>query len=373
MELKFWKKKVEQKPKSFVREWWNSIVFAVVVATFIRWSAVQAFVIPTPSMENTLLVGDYLFVSKLHYGPQTPRTPLQIPLTHQKIWGTNIPSYLPWIQLPTYRFPGFAKIKNGDVVVFNVPPVKLNEGIDYPNDLKTNYVKRCVGIPGDRLQVVDRQVRVNGRALAQPEAMKLGYLVAARDEISSRVLRHLGIDGNDQYFLGRSRDEQAVYRMFLTDEQVTSLKSIPFIKSVMLDYTRQNGEDDIFPALKAGIWSGDNYGPIVIPAKGMTMLVNDSTLGFYGEIITRYDDPGHAAVMGKNLMVGGVAATTYTFRQDYYFMMGDNRHNSLDSRYWGFVPGDHIVGKPLFVFMSLDEEADWLHKVRWNRLLRLIR
>src|SRR6478609_6820944 len=150
MTFKFWKRRKEEKPKSFLREWSDSIIFAVVVATFFRWSVVQAFVIPTPSMENTLLVGDYLFVSKLHYGPQTPKTPLQIPLTHQKIWGTDIPSYLDWIELPTYRFPGLSKIKREDVVVFNVPPLSQNEGVEHPMDLKTFYVKRCVAVSGDQ-------------------------------------------------------------------------------------------------------------------------------------------------------------------------------------------------------------------------------
>ena len=219
MNWKFWEKQKEKKPVSILREWYNSIVFAVVVATLIRWSTVQAFVIPTPSMENTLLVGDFLFVSKLHYGPQTPRTPLQIPLTHQKIWGTNIPSYLPWIQLPPYRFPGFSKVKRGDVVVFNVPPKSLNEGIDHPVDLKNNYVKRCVAIAGDRLEVRDRQVVVNGEPLPNPPDMKFSYLVKSRDEINKRNLRGLGLDGDDYYFLGRTEDDHTLYRMFLTKQQ----------------------------------------------------------------------------------------------------------------------------------------------------------
>src|SRR5258706_10956896 len=161
MNWKTWKKRKQRKPQSFVREWANAIVFAVVVATLIRWSAVQAYVIPTPSMENSLLVGDFLFVSKFHYGPQTPQTPLQVPLTHQKFWGTDIPSYLPWIKLPTYRFPGISKVKNGDVVVFNVPSREEIDGVDYPVDLKNNYEKRCMPIAADSLESTNRQVVIN--------------------------------------------------------------------------------------------------------------------------------------------------------------------------------------------------------------------
>src|SRR6187402_2645602 len=158
MDFAFWKKKQPAKPVSAARDWFNSVLFAVIAATLIRWTTVEAYVVPTPSMENTILVGDYLFVSKFHYGTRTTSTPLQIPLTHQKIWFTNIPSYLEWVKLPQYRLPGISSVKRGDVVVFNVPPQELNDGIRYPADLKTNYIKRCVAIPGDSLRIVDRQV-----------------------------------------------------------------------------------------------------------------------------------------------------------------------------------------------------------------------
>ena len=167
MNWKFLTTKKENKAKSKLREWREAIVFAVVVATLIRWGTVEAFVIPTPSMENSLLVGEYLFVSKLHYGSRTPRTPLQIPLTHQKIWGTEIPSYLDWIELPSFRFPGVSSVKREDVVVFNVPDVGMNDGIERPIDLKTYYVKRCVGIPGDTVVIKDRKLAVNGKSLKQ--------------------------------------------------------------------------------------------------------------------------------------------------------------------------------------------------------------
>src|SRR5260221_9813996 len=182
------------KPKSIAREWWDAIVFAVVAATLIRWLIMEAYTIPTPSMENSLLVGDFLFVSKFHYGTRTPKTPLQLPLTHQKIWFTEIPSYLPWIELPSYRLPGITHVKREDVVVFNVPPKELNEGKDYPIDLKTNYIKRCVGISGDRLEVKARQVIVNGIALKNPEDMQFSYLVTAQDEINERNFTKFRLD-----------------------------------------------------------------------------------------------------------------------------------------------------------------------------------
>src|SRR5687767_14750099 len=176
MKWKFLTKKPATKPKSKLREWREAIVFAVVVATLIRWTTVEAFVIPTPSMENSLLVGDFLFVSKFHYGTRTPRTPLQIPLTHQTIWGTEIPSYLPWIELPSYRFPGISEVKRGDAVVFNLPPPDPKDGLTRPIDLKTYYVKRCVAVSGDLLQIIDQQVIINRKPLDNPEHMKFSYV-----------------------------------------------------------------------------------------------------------------------------------------------------------------------------------------------------
>jgi len=200
MSLKFWtsRKKKESKPKTIFQEWRDSIVFAVVVATLIRWSAVEAFVVPTGSMENTIMTGDFLFVSKFHYGSRTPATPLQVPLTHQTIWGTEIPSYLDWIELPTYRFPGISKIKREDVIVFNVPPLSQNKGVEYPMDLKTFYVKRCVAIAGDRFEIRDKQAFANGVLLTNPQNMKFEYQMLAKDEINKRNLT-----GLEYFFLGR--------------------------------------------------------------------------------------------------------------------------------------------------------------------------
>jgi signal peptidase I len=363
------RKKKESIKKTKWQEWRDSVVFAVVVAALFRWSLVEAFVIPTPSMENSLLVGDFLFVSKFHYGARTPRTPLQIPLTHQKIWGTEIPSYLTWIQLPSYRLPGLRSVKRGEPVVFNVPK-DLLDPTERPVDLKTYLVKRCVAIPGDQFEIRDRQIFINGQPMVNPEGMKWAYRVYAKDEIHQRNLNRFGLDRDDYFFEGRTQDGKALYMMYLTQKQVIELKSSSFIESVE---EQERGEGDgIFPVAKQMEWTANKYGPLMIPAKGMKMTVNKEMLSVYGEIIRLYEGNKNVTIANDALQIDGKTITDYTFQQDYYFMMGDNRDNSLDSRYWGFVPQDHILGKPLFIWLSIDHQADILHKIRWERLFTLI-
>ena len=373
MDWKSFFRKKESKPKSKLQEWRDAIVFAVVVATLIRWGTVEAYVIPTPSMENSLLVGDYLFVSKLHYGARTPRTPLQIPLTHQTIWGTEIPSYLTWIELPSWRLPGISQVKREDAVVFNVPDLQMNDGIERPIDLKKFYVKRCVGIPGDTLVIKDRKLFVNSNALPEPTDMKYSYLLTASDEINKRNFVKIGIDPDDYYFLGRTQDGTAIYKILLTKSQHTELRTASYITSIKKDHTTGDDPDaDIFPSAMNNSWNGDNYGPVVIPRKGTTVPINESTLAMYGETIRLYEHHDNVTLSKQSLVINGETVSNYTFTQDYYFMMGDNRNNSLDSRYWGYVPADHIVGKPLFIWFSVDKYADLLHKIRWRRIFSVI-
>ncbi len=361
-----------KKSKSKLREWRDSIVFAVVVATLFRWSLVEAFVIPTSSMENSLLVGDFLFVSKIHYGSRTPRTPLQIPLTHQHIWGTSIPSYLDWIELPSYRLPGIRNVNRGESVVFNVPK-NLLDPTERPVDLKTYLVKRCVAIAGDGFEIRNKQVFINGEPIKNPDNMKLSYLVMAQDAIHKRNLQRLGLDSEDFWFLGRNADAKAIYKMLLTADQLSEVKSERYILSVK-DYDLGNDGSDmeIFPGAMQGQWERDNYGPLAIPKEGMEVTINDSTISLYGELIEKYEGNKSVEFGNGELNIDGMKAEKYKFKQNYYFMLGDNRHNSIDSRYWGFVPEDHILGKPLFIWLSVDSEADLLHKVRWNRIFSLI-
>ena len=391
MNWKFWTKETHDdgqtaKHKSKAREWWDAILFAVIAATLIRWLIMEAYTIPTPSMENSLLVGDFLFVSKFHYGTRTTSTPLQVPLTHQKIWFTDIPSYLEWVKLPQYRLPGISSIKREDVVVFNVPGLEENNygvtdrsrWIDYPVDLKTNYIKRCVGIPGDVLSIKDRQVYANGQLLKNPPEMQYAYRLVSKDRINERNLERFEIDEDDITQIAPMTNGQWEYLVSLTEEKVKNIKAAnaSYIVSIELDERLAGGvlypETNRMASSDKFNWTGDNFGPVWIPKKGETININDSTLALYGKTIVLFDHNDNARVDGSKLFVDGKEVSQYTFKQDYYFMMGDNRHNSLDSRYWGFVPEDHIVGKAFFIWLSLDKNATFLNKIRWNRFFKLI-
>jgi signal peptidase I len=259
------------------------------------------------------------------------------------------------------------------VVVFNVPAVSMNDGIERPIDLKTYYVKRCVGISGDSLRFENRQLFVNGQALAKRPGMKFSYLVTAKDEITKRSLRTIGLDEDDYYFLGRTKDNRTIYKMHLTDAQLTAIKGAPYVVAIDDDYTTHDGPDeDIFPSVMNTSWNGDNYGSLIVPKAGMTIPINDSTLALYGETIRLYEHHDDIQIGNHSLTIDGKAIREYTFQQGYYFMVGDNRNNSLDSRYWGFVPADHIVGKPLLILFSIDKYATWMNKVRWNRIFRVV-
>lgn len=332
------------------------------------------------------MVGDFLFVSKLHYGIRTPKTPLQVPLTHQKIWGTNIPSYSTAIQLPSYRLPGFSPVKNGDVVVFNYPPYKPGEPA-YPTDLRTNLIKRCIGIPGDVLAIRQEQVYINGKRFPTPARAQTTYFVKTTEVLDERFFRKYGIVNDFKSEEGPFINWQPLeayndstktaslvgYRVNMTQEMSRTFRTLDFIKAVepMTDPAGQAA-----PGIYGGsahAWNPDNFGPLTVPKKGVTIPINRQTIALYGPIIQRHEGHSQVDITPESIRVDGQLVTTYTFKQDYYFMMGDNRHNSEDSRYWGFVPKDHIVGKAVFVWMSIDPvPADIWHKIRWNRLFRLI-
>lgn len=362
------------KKKSALREWFDSVLFAVIAATLIRWLLFEAFTIPTPSMENSLLVGDFLFVSKLHYGTRTPKTPVQVPLTHQTIWGTNIPSYTDAVQLPSFRLPGFSDVKRGDVVVFNYPPE-----LQFPVDLKTNYIKRCVALPGDKLEVRDLQVYANGEAVPNPPRMEDEYFVATTTEVNEeKIFKDNGISEYHSWLETHNdtiaSNDQKGYLVFTTTEIVNKLKSYDFVKSVtIVKSPKEISEPSLYPNSQLFKWNRDNYGPVTIPAKGMKVALTPENIAIYGPVIQNYEGNKDVELSEHAIKIAGVAISDYTFNQDYYFMMGDNRHNSADSRYWGFVPMDHIVGKAVFVWMSLDPNpSGFFNKIRWSRIFRTI-
>ncbi|ARS34804.1 signal peptidase I [Pontibacter actiniarum] len=367
MNVKFWDKKAEtkepKKKKSFAREWGDAILFAVIAASLIRWATFEAYTIPTPSMEKSLLVGDFLFVSKLHYGPRTPMTPLQVPLTHQTIWGTNIPSYSDAIQLKPHRLPGFSEVKRNDVVVFNFPPEE-----QHPADLRTNYIKRAIGLPGDSLQVKDLQVYINGKAIENPEKMQYKYLLVPNMQLSDKFFQDRNINLHDVQLFENG------YVVDATPEVAKEMASLDFIKDViLLKSLPGKAEAEVFP-FKPSLyeWNKDNYGPIYIPQEGATVAITPETLPFYERVILDYEHNDNAEVREGKLYLDGQEVKQYTFKQNYYFMMGDNRHNSLDSRYWGYVPEDHIVGKAVMIWMSTNPEGSFFDKIRWNRLFKVI-
>jgi signal peptidase I len=382
-------KETPKKQKSAFREWLDSVAFAVVAATLIRFFVFEAYTIPTPSMESSLMVGDFLFVSKLHYGVRTPKTPLQLPLTHQKIWFTNIPSYLRWIDLPIFRLPGFSSVKQGDAVVFNVP--NYEEDGDAPVDLRTFYVKRCVATPGDVLEVRDQQVIVNGKAMENPVRMQHPIFMKTKENLDDKFFENYGIrnapdasyDSADWLPLAEPDSQNVLwgYKLNTSKAMMEEIKAQPFNKTFDTNLFKDpKGVTyiDIFPHdTTLYKWNRDFYGPLKVPAKGLTVALTPGNVALYSEAIQKYERNKNVVVNGYQISIDGKVITSYTFKQDYYFMMGDNRHNSADSRFWGFVPSDHIVGKAFFVWMSIDSNkslfsSEFWKIIRWNRLFRFV-
>jgi signal peptidase I len=356
----------------------SSLLFAIVVATLVHTYVMQPFTIPTASLQRSLLIGDFLFVSKFHYGARTPMTAVAAPMVHDTIPVAGIKSYLKFPQLPYFRIPGIQKIKRNDIVVFNWPADTVykffdrsGRRADKPIDKKSNYVKRCVGTPGDNLSIKDGIIQINGKELILPERAKpqYSYKVSLDGKTSINfeyLLKELEIT-EDAYQIA---PDTILFRA-VTFEAAERLKSTPGITSVVRNIDR-GGDKGIFPHTKE--WSQDNLGPIYIPEEGKTVALNSETLPFYKTIITDYEH-NDLKINGNEIRINGQIATSYTFKQDYYWMMGDNRHNSEDSRYWGFVPEDHIVGKPVFIWMSLDQNIPWskaIDKIRWERLFTTV-
>lgn len=380
--------------KSAFREWIDSVVFAVVAATLIRFFFFEAYTIPTPSMEGSLMVGDFLFVSKMHYGVRTPKTPLQVPLTHQKIWGTDLPSYSTLLDLPIKRLSGFSEVKQGDAVVFNVPNY-LPDG-DAPVDLRTYYIKRCIGTPGNTLEIRDTQVYINGKPMENPARMQHEYLLKVRETLNDEFFDKYditnGVDATGQSNANwqevqlTSQDSSVaglhdyVVNTYSSNiEEFKKLKSFVSVEILKAPKGTPDGEDsmtkdDGSTAMfgRSYVWNKDNYGPLLIPKEGSTIQLDSVNVDKYKYVIKYYEGNRNVVINGYTISIDGKIIRSYTFKQDYYFMMGDNRHHSADSRYWGFVPADHVVGKAVFVWMSLDPNKSWFSKIRWNRLFRFV-
>jgi len=428
---------VESYQKSKPREWADAISFAVIAATLIRAIYIEAFTIPTSSMEKSLLVGDFLFVSKISYGSRIPNTPIFFPFAHHTMPFTdNVKSYSELIKLPYARLPKFQDVKRNEAVVFNFPagdtvaiemqnrtyyqmlreynsifgvengrkyfmngmPKKyqskfiegylpgernmdpkvarkiVEEGYEVtarPVDKRENYIKRCVALPGDKLHIVDGKLFINDGEAFQAEGIQTSYIIQTDGNvIDHQLLYDNEITDFNAHSLG--------YRMHLTEKSLSFVRSLPQVKQIIKENKElgaysgsQASASPIFPNTDTTLWTEDNFGPIHIPYKGKVVELSLKNLPFYEKIIRDYELNDLEVKDGK-IYVNGKIANSYKIKMDYYWMMGDNRHNSQDSRFWGFVPEDHIVGKAVFIWLSLDPNKSFLSKIRWNRLFSII-
>ena len=396
MNWKFWQKENKdtkpKKKKSRSREWVDAILFAVIAATIIRVFFIEAYTIPTGSMERSLLIGDFLFVSKVNYGPRVPMTPVAFPFAHHTMPLTGTKAYWDGVQWKYRRLPGLSEIKRNDVVVFNYPQgdtVALEiQDVDYykmvrsegwdainkhytvvsrPVDKREIYIKRCIGIAGDVISMKDGLVSVNGKPEKLKSTGQMTYAVTFKTaDINFSVFEDLGFNISEDI----NQSSPNTYSFTGTEPMMDKVSKLDFVQSVK-EVTQPEGyqEKDVFPFDPKRNWNADNFGPILIPKKGMTVQLDSASMPLYERSIRIYEG-NKLEKAGNGWLINGKPATSYTFKMDYYWMMGDNRHNSLDSRYWGFVPEDHIVGKALFIWMSYNTNGSFFNKIRWNRLLR---
>jgi len=399
--LKFWGRD-DAYIKKNLGEGVNSIFFAIVVATVIRSTTFEAYTIPTSSMEKSLMVGDFLFVSKMHYGVRVPMTQLSLPLVHNKVPFLGVPSYVTWPQIPYLRLPAFDPVEVGDPVVFNYPMDNM------PIDKKENYVKRCVGTPGDSLEIIDTKVFVNGNAFDFPDRAYPQFLYYVKTNGQGFNKKQLKRDFDINYLTSDEQraypTDQDVYQrtadeyiMFLQERHVKQLEALPNVVNIwpvvahrsnaevdsnlpegLLEIQEGQAREILFPNPDTGhgerpyedTW--DNFGPIFIPKAGVTVDLTPKNFDSYRRIIGEYEGHDIRKSSEGSIEIDGQIATSYTFEKNYYWMMGDNRHNSLDSRKWGYVPEDHIVGKPVFIWMSYDKHGKGLDKIRTDRVFTTV-
>ena len=415
-------------PKTKFGQFIGSTVYAVVIATVVHAYFMQPYIIPTGSLEKSLLVGDFLLVSKFHYGARTPQTVVSFPMVHDTIPLLKTRSYLKKPQLPYMRLPGLQQIKRNDIVVFSWPAdtvrqfFKKEAGVVKPVDKKSNYVKRCVAIPGDTLTIEDGIIYINGKESIMPERAKpiFGYKAYNAKGISARRLINAGYDDLTRKFLITNISQPILdalrphllmianpdpsnyqvltgsrglplnivqqYRiqakelletqksLFLTLKEAEELPNVVTLDSLKRNInSKRTYNDSYFPNNVRYNWNEDQFGPLVMPKKGVTVQLNSKNVALYKKIISDYE-LNDLELSGDDIKINGFTADTYTFKQDYYWMMGDNRHRSEDSRFWGFVPEDHIVGKPVFIWMSIDGFMDGLRnwKIRWERVFTTV-
>lgn len=379
-------------PRTPLGEWVSSIAFAIIAATMVHTYFMQPYTIPSSSLEKTLLVGDYLFVSKFHYGARVPMTTVAAPMLHDTLPIINKKSYLyeddmekrekalvNKLQLPYMRLPGFQKIKRNDIVVFSWPADTVHQFFKTPDkrirkpiDKRSNYVKRCVGIPGDSLSVIDGYVYINGERTVLPDRAKPQYLytILTKGSFSRGAFQRYNV--REGYEIEKGKH----YKFFLTEKEAELVKKNPIVVSITKDL-KPGGTPNtyVFPNNINFSWSEDNFGPIYIPEAGKTVVINSKTIPLYKKIIEEYES-NELLIDGENIYINGLKADAYTFKQNYYWMMGDNRHNSEDSRIWGYVPFDHVVGKPVMVWFSWDANAQGffnkIKSIRWDRMFTTV-
>ena len=400
-----------KKEKGF-RDWADAIVFALVAAMIIRGYCIELYNIPSSSMEKSLLVGDHVLVSKLDYGPRVSMTPLAVPLVHNVMPGTGgrMESYSKLIQLPYHRYPGFGRVKRYDAVVFNYPDgdtmcsaqfsnrsyhdlvrrygleaveqdrvrdeygerIEIGKIRVRPVDKRENFIKRCMGLPGEDIEIVNQEVLINGKKVNNPEEVQFTYAVLF-NEIANpvKVMQKMGVSLED---IERAQMQirytgVPYYILPLTRQNAARLAQkyeVVDVQPLVQAADSTTVGTDLFPHVDTLHWTIDNYGPVHIPAAGETVTLDNSTLPFYRRIIEVYEG-NSLEVKDGQIFINGQPTTQYTVKQNYYWMMGDNRHNSVDSRYWGFVPEDHLVGKAKTVYFSWDKDR---HAIRWNRFFR---
>ena len=411
-------------PVRFLMSWVDAIVFALVAVYFINLFFFQNYVIPSSSLEKSLLTGDYLFVSKVSYGPRVPQTPLTMPLTQHTLPVFNCKSYIEWPQWEYKRVKGLGHIKVNDIVVFNYPsgdtlcsapmyqaqdfylmcygigeqlwpqhpnpdsltleqqreyyaevyrtgrnyiathPEEYGEITTRPADRRENYVKRCVGLPGQTLQIKNRVVYLDGKANKEPDNVQYTYYVELNQQLPEELIQELGISFEDL----RSLHDNGY--MPLTQYAVATLSTRKdLVKSIRLN--TESSTEGIYPHDGNKHWTRDNYGPVWIPKKGEKLRLTLENITIYDRPIRVYEG-NDLQVKGSQIFINGTPTNQYTFKMDYYWMMGDNRHNSADSRYWGFVPEDHIVGKPIFIWWSSDPDRRGVSGIRWHRLFSIV-